>query len=67
MTNGPLTPPTVLYRIRGTTEYDDDSRGSPMMAQKQNKLRRGLNGFKEGSVGTLGVLTQREARDLFRN
>lgn len=31
MTRGPLTPPTVLYRILGMTEYDEDSRGSAMM------------------------------------
>ena len=30
ITSGPLTPPTVLYRILGMTEYDDDSRGSDM-------------------------------------
>lgn len=33
MTSGPLTPPTVLYRILGTTEYG--SRGSAMMQTTQ--------------------------------
>lgn len=28
MTSGPLTPPIVLYRSRGTIEYDEDSLGS---------------------------------------
>lgn len=32
ITRGPLTPPMVLYRIRGVTLNDDDSLGSPMIA-----------------------------------
>jgi hypothetical protein len=32
ITRGPLTPPMVLYLILGVTLYDDDSLGSPMVA-----------------------------------
>jgi hypothetical protein len=32
MTKGPLIPPMVLYLILGVTLYDDDSLGSPMVA-----------------------------------
>jgi hypothetical protein len=32
MTKGPFTPAIVLYRILGITLYDEDSRGSAMVA-----------------------------------
>ena len=35
MTKGPLTPPIVLYRIRGVTLYEDGSRGSPMLVSSE--------------------------------
>lgn len=41
-TSGPLTPPTVLYLIRGVTEYDDDSRGSAMVGSSAAPRQRAL-------------------------
>lgn len=39
MTKGPLTPPMVLYLIRGVTLNDDDSRGSVVMAASKAETR----------------------------
>lgn len=76
MTSGPLTPPTVLYRIRGTTEYDDESRGSPMMKRARKRWqpegrtrstggreqgrRRGAKGAGKGPAA--GLTERREER-----
>lgn len=44
-----MIPPTVLYRIRGTIEYDDDSRGSLMMVDGERDL---LDSDEEGGDDT---------------
>lgn len=53
MTRGPLTPPTVLYRILGTIEYDDESRGSPMAAMRR---------AHKGAFGRLAGRRRRQQR-----
>lgn len=47
MTSGPLIPLMVLYRILGTIEYDDDSRGSDMVAVNWQKGPQQALGSKE--------------------
>ena len=53
MTKGPLTPPIVLYLILGVTLYDDDSRGSPMIAAvlyfEKGCIRESAHKLREGS------------------
>ena len=52
MTKGPLTPPMVLYRILGVTRYDDDSRGSPMIASLDGGDRV-VGGCRTSALGSL--------------
>jgi hypothetical protein len=60
-------PPMVLYRILGVMLYDDDSRGSPMIASSEQDRSKGMTSFSSEEASAMVELKVGNGRSSCRS